>query len=298
MHPTGALFFMTISELREWAIAQQLPLSEFLMLMAHVLGCSKEDLFIDSREVAPNHVDSFKELVGKRLSGVPMAYLRNKKEFYGSTFYVDERVLIPRPETELIVDTVLDLVKSDSGTLSHSPQLTIADVGTGSGALALTLARVIQNSRVHAVDISSDVLLVAEKNRALHGLDDRVSLHCGDLLTPLILKKISPDILVANLPYISLHDVRNVAPDVHAHEPHLALYSGESGLEHYERMFAQLSLLPRLPKYILGEFGAGQVDNLKLLIQRFPSITSTPSNISIFSDLAGIPRVFLISLPR
>ncbi len=287
---------MTIKELREWAtISMELPLSDTLMLLSHVLSVRKEELFNDSVIVPQHTVSSFQSLVEKRLSGIPMAYLRNKKEFYGAQFYVDERVLIPRPETELIIDTVLDILKSDP-LHENSETFLIADIGTGSGALALTLARVLPAATIHAVDVSSDALAVAQKNRASHGLDIRVQFHLGDLLNPFITTSIAPDIIVANLPYIAMNDVENVEPEVHAHEPHVALYSGQNGLEHYGRMLQQLEQLPRLPKYILGEFGAGQVEALKILIKN--SKVPHTANLTIHNDLAGIPRVFLISLPR
>ncbi len=292
---------MKISDLRSWAVVDQgLPLSETIILLAHVLKISKENIFsTDNIEVSEYQKNAFEKLVNRRISGEPIAYLRNSKEFYGKSFFVDERVLIPRPETELIVDSVLDLFKSDN----MSEHVTIADVGTGSGSLALTLARVLPHSHVHALDVSASALDVAEKNRADHELTSRVTLHIGDLLTPLIAAKIAPDIIVANLPYIPLNDVENVEPSVHNNEPHLALYSGETGLEHYEKMFAQLPLLPNLPRYILGEFGFGQTESLQTLINEtviklIPSDSLSPITSAFLPDLAGIPRVFLISLPR
>lgn len=290
---------MTIRELRTWATSEmELPLSETLMLLAHTLSLRKEDLFNDGVNVSESDQQRFKEHVHKRLTGVPMAYIRNKKEFYGADFYVDSRVLIPRPETEQIIDVLLDRIERDSVSAEG---LVIADIGTGSGALALSLARVLPSSIVHATDVSDDALAVATLNCRTHQLDSRVTFYLGDLLSPLISAQIVPDIIVANLPYISLLDTQNVALDVHAHEPHLALYSGNSGLEHYERLFEQMTLLRQPPRYVIGEFGAGQSASLNELLAHFSlsSVNSSDSSpVSIFNDLAGIPRVFLISLPR
>ncbi len=269
-----------------------LPLTEGVILVSHVTGVPKDAVYRgDDREVSAEDEERFCELVKKRIEGVPISYLRKSKEFYGKDFYVDERVLIPRPETEHVIEHALRHITEHKLVAPH-----IVDVGTGSGIIALTMARLVPHSKVSAIDVSPDALAVARKNAELHELADRVTFVEGDLLQPLVEQSdFAPDIIVTNLPYIAQNDVEHVEAEVHAHEPHIALYSGKTGIEHYERLFAQIEKLSQPPQAVIGEFGFDQAPLIEALLKKSPLKVLS---YTIYPDLAGIPRVFLISFAR
>lgn len=265
----------------------ELPLNEAVLLLSHVLHLTKEEIYIaDTQEMSEGSFDEFKILVERRLQGVPIAYLRGKKEFFNLTFKVTPDVLIPRPETELVVETALTQAQNITGAIH------IVDVGTGSGAIAVSLAKNIPGAQVTAIDISDDALLVALKNAQYHEVNERMAFMQGDLLTPLLEKNNTEQvhIIAANLPYIARGDTQHVEKEVHAYEPHTALYSGETGVEHYARLFEQTKKLPQLPHAIIGEIGIDQSELIQKLVAEHFDLP-----VTILPDLAGIPRVFLIS---
>lgn len=254
------------------------------VLLAFFLGCSKESLLARSQEsVSVDIEQSFLSAIADVSRGKPVAYITHEKEFYGLSLYVDERVLIPRPETELLVESVLETC----GRVSAS---VIADIGTGSGCISLALAHHLPQARFLAVDISPDALEVTQKNvQRYENVKDRIEIVNSDLLTQIIDRKI--DIVVANLPYIGEEKFRFVDKNVEEYEPKLALFAGFDGLQLYKKMFQQIKKMKNPPKYIFGEFGFGQSDELLLLLNSF--FDQKPQ---IFSDLAGIPRIFRIQI--
>lgn len=207
------------------------------VILAHVLEVERSWLFAHyEHELAPEHAECYMESIVRRIAHEPVAYLIRRKEFYGLDLYVDPRVLIPRPETEMLVDQVLTEVAI------RAPQpLTIADVGTGSGAIALAVASNAPNTQVHALDLSIHALAVAQRNLERHNLCDRIQLHHGDLLTTL---PVRVDVVVANLPYVNTSDFATLDADVRDYEPSSALVAGPQGLDVIER------LLPQLPAHL------------------------------------------------
>src|SRR5688572_30800182 len=207
----------TVGELRARALARIAPLDADVLL-AHALGTTKEALYADpDLPVAAGPVASFDALVERRARGEPVAYLRGFKEFYGLRFTVDHRVLIPRPETETLVDAARELIAGRS--------ITVADVGTGSGAVAVAIAAHERTVRVIATDISMDALAVARENTLRHGVADRVELREGDLLAPIA----DPvDVVVANLPYLRDDTLEHLVGERTslAFEPRLAVTAG------------------------------------------------------------------------
>lgn len=258
------------------------------VLLAFVIGISQESLVARSADVIlPEHGQRFFSLIERCFSGVPLAYLVQRKEFYGLDFYVDERVLIPRPETELLVDEVLKVFQSD---LSFSHELaTIADIGTGSGCIAVSLASRLSSVRFLAVDISADALDVARQNISSHQFFDRIELFQSDLLSTICDREI--DIVVANLPYIGEEKFRFIESDVEKNEPHVALFGGSNGLQLYTKLFQQILAMSHRPKYLLGEFGFAQGEELRLLLNQF-----FDRNWKIVEDGAGIERIFVVHL--
>ena len=202
------------------------------VLLAYVLGVGKEALFAHpERELSPAEDVRFQQLVERRRRGEPVAYLRGFKEFYGLRFLVDPRVLIPRPETEALVDTAREVIAGRA--------LTVVDVGTGSGAIAVAIAAHEPRVRVIATDSSRDALAVAEANALAGGVADRVEFRLGDLLAP-ITERV--DLVCANLPYLPDASVDKWAGarSSLAFEPRDAVVAGADGLDVIRRCVADL----------------------------------------------------------
>lgn len=186
-------------------------------------------------QLSPKRLSILQQQLTRRSNHEPLAYIRGKTEFYGRKFFIDERVLEPRPESE----TMIELLKQQA-----QPTSTIADIGTGSGALAITAQLELPEARVAAVDIDPACLSVAAKNAAFHKAD--VTLFPGDLLQPFLQKScnFAPDVLLCNLPYVPDNFQINHAA---THEPALALFGGPDGLDLYRTLFAQAAKLPKKP---------------------------------------------------
>lgn len=221
----------------------------------------------------------YRIFIERRQNLEPVAYILGEREFYGSTFYVDQRVLVPRPETELLIDLALQ----DAASFSGNRPLRIADIGTGSGAIAITMALHLPQARIFAVDVSEDALAVAAINVERAGVTDRVELLLGNGLDPL---PSQVDMLLTNPPYTILDEIDE---NVRRHEPHLALDGGQDGLSLIRE------LIEKAPRYIeqgvlLMEFGAGQGRAIQELARSaFPHAT-----ITLHQDLAGHDRVLRI----
>jgi release factor glutamine methyltransferase len=292
LYPASAGFFydisMTIREIQNRALDLLPRTFEYSLavevLLAHALRGSREELFSHAdREVSFEDERLFGELLSKHLDGEPVAYLTGVKEFYGLNFFVDRRVIIPRPETEHLVDEVISCVQR------HNKSLSILDVGTGSGCIALTLAHKLQNVQVTAVDISFDALEVARKNAVQLGVDSRVVLRQSDLLLGV---EGAFDIVVANLPYIGKEKFHFVSREALDFEPHVALFGGSDGLRLYGQFFQQLSTRPWRPRLLVGEFGFLQAEAMGVLLERF-----FPQRWEIKKDYASIDRMFVVGFP-
>jgi release factor glutamine methyltransferase len=252
-------------------------------LLRYLLQISRAQLYLDlNKEIPVEKEPLFHQWIERRLAGEPTAYIINCREFYGLDFYVDQRVLIPRPETELIVEGVINFSRSHSVSV-------IADIGTGSGAIAVSLAVNIPSAHILATDISGPALEVAHLNCLKHGVSQRVSLIQGDLL------EILPgpvDILIANLPYVKQSDLVQI-PSAR-YEPGIALDGGQDGLKQIFRLGRQLKHKVRPGGYVFLEMGMGQGPAIKeYLRQLFPK-----APITIMSDLAGIDRIVKVNLPE
>jgi release factor glutamine methyltransferase len=241
------------------------------------------------REVTPQQAERYLSLIERRVQGEPVAYLTGHKEFYGLDFSVDNRVLIPRPETELLVEAALVAAREK---LSHGENPIIADIGTGSGAIPVTLA--VQEPRLpylYATDISADALAVARLNAERHHVESRIRFLQGDLLAPL------PEpvaIITANLPYIGTGEMSGLAPDVRAYEPHLALFSGPEGLDLLERFLGEARRPGVLKEHavLLLEIGYRQREALTRLVRSLWPHAS----ITFQKDYTGWDRLLQVVL--
>jgi release factor glutamine methyltransferase len=261
------------------------------VLLAHARGCERIMLYAAFDEVVPDDIRSkFRELVKHRAEGTPVAYLVGKREFYSLSFRVTPDVLIPRPETEFVVVAVLDALKGSAGDNPKSKiqnlKSLIADVGTGSGAIAVAIAKHAPGCRVIATDISPAALAVAKENAAAHGVAERIEFLQGDLLAPIPAEP-KFAVIASNPPYIGEGELASLAPSVRDHEPRQALIAGPTGTEVIERLIPQAAdrLLPGGWLILeISPFIASRVIDLIAADGRFEAATLT-------KDLAGLPRV-------
>jgi release factor glutamine methyltransferase len=254
-------------------------------LICHSLGWERSRLFLDWGQLFPQPLyEKLRAMVERRVQGEPVQYILGEQEFFGLPFEVGPEVLIPRPETELLVEEIIRLGRRWEAKNGRPP--TVADIGTGSGAIAVTIAARCPDWRVIASDLSSSALAVAERNARLNGALDRVVFYQGNLLQPYIERGIAPDLLVSNPPYIRSADVPELQVEVAQYEPRLALDGGMDGLDLYRRIVAQLSDLPRLPDTVGFEVGQGQAYEVQELLV---SIGFYPE-VRMMKDLAGIDR--------
>jgi release factor glutamine methyltransferase len=244
------------------------------VLLAHALDVPKEALVARPEvELTAAETARYDGLIGRRVAGLPVAYLRGFKEFYGLRFAVDERVLVPRPETEVLVDAV----RAHAG----GRPLTIVDLGTGSGAIAVALAVREPQLRVIATDSSADALAVARANAAANGA--RVELRVGELLDP-ISERV--DVVAANLPYLREDEVGDLAGDRAslAHEPRLATFAGSDGLSLIRRAIADL---PR----VLAADGAAFFECDPPQVAEVVALLEPLGRVDVLRDLASLERV-------
>ena len=249
------------------------------LLMRKALKLSRTELYLElENEITPIQNASYMKLLKRRLVGEPNAYILEQREFYGLEFYVDNRVLIPRPETELLVEKALELAQNYSKPV-------IADIGCGSGAIAITIALKLPETQIYAIDISAAALDVARFNLSIHGVTDRITLLEGDLVSPLAEKM---DIIVANLPYLKEGEAA-----INTSEPTTALDGGAGGTSQMKRLCTQVGGKLNKGGVLLLEIGYGQAeDMLNYINEVLPGAT-----ITISRDLAGIERVIIASLP-
>lgn len=256
------------------------PPREASLLLGYVLGLSEAQVIArEDREVPPAEERRFRKLLERRLTGEPVAYLLGEREFFGRPFFVDDRVLIPRPETEHIVELAL------GRRLPDSPW--ILDIGTGSGCLAVTLTLEIPGSTVVASDLSAGALAVASKNARRHGVAERVLRVGMDLLAGLDLSRF--DLAVSNPPYIDWSEAGDLSPEVCSFEPHLALFSPGSGDSTLARLFAQCGAGLRPGVALIVEIGSGQLD-----AARRHAEASGLELAEVRQDYAGIPRTLVL----
>ncbi len=252
------------------------PGREAALLLGSLLALSEVQIRArDDQPIAAPLAARYATLLERRAAGEPMAYLLGRREFFGREFGVDERVLIPRPETELLVEIALAAALPAAAS--------VLDIGTGSGCIALTLAAERPSWKLQATDLSLGALACARSNARRLGLEDRVAFVAADLAAALALETF--DLLISNPPYVDPADPELVALDVRTHEPHLALFAAESGLAVLARLFDLAEGLHG-DAMLACEIGYGQMDAVLVLAGECPWLDL----VEVRSDLAGIAR--------
>lgn len=244
-------------------------------LLMFTLGCDRAHIFAHpERELTPQEKINYQEAIAQRALGIPAQYITGHQEFWGMDLIVSPAVLIPRPETEHVVETVLTL------SLGHSPR--IIDVGTGSGCIALALAKELPLAEIHATDISPAALEISRANSARHRFDARIQFHQTDLL--LGFEPSTFDLIVSNPPYVGESEEDQVQLEVRKYEPRNAVFAGPTGLEVIERLIPQAHTVLKPGGWLVMEMSGTIAEAIQHLLADW-------SKLRVINDLQGIPRV-------
>lgn len=237
-------------------------------------------------EITAEQEKSFTEFIHKHVEGIPIQYMIGHEMFYGRSFFVNEEVLIPRPETEELIVGVLERIERHFG----DEKIHVADIGTGSGAISITLALENKNLHVYTVDIAQESIEVAKENAKTLGAE--VTFYHGDLLSPFYETGQKLDVVVSNPPYIPEEDWRGLSPVVKEHEPKRALVGGEDGLDFYRRFMEELPNVLQKKAIVAFEIGVGQGEDVKgLLQQAFPH-----AHVEVVFDINGKDRMVFVEM--
>jgi release factor glutamine methyltransferase len=266
------------------------------LLIMFTLDCDRAYLYAHpERELTHEEMQRYDEALARRATGVPAQYITGHQEFWGMDLIVSPAVLIPRPETEHIVETVLALTLASTKTKippaerrSPSP-VRIVDVGTGSGAIALALAKELSTSEIHATDISPAALEVAQANAARHNLTSRIKFHQTDLLNGFA--PASFDFVVSNPPYVGESEEESVQLEVRKHEPRNAVFAGQTGLEIIDRLIPQAHTTLKPGGWLVFEISGTIADRVRPLLSGW-------DDVEIKNDLQGIARVAAARKPN
>jgi len=260
------------------------------LLIMFTLDCDRSYLYAHpERELTADEQRRYDEAIARRETGVPAQYITGHQEFWGLDLIVSPAVLIPRPETEHVVETVLELARLGDADESQqqragapAPHVRIVDVGTGSGAIALALAKEFPTAEIHATDISAESLEVAHANAARHELGKRIKFHHTDLLDALPRQEF--DFVISNPPYVGQSEEDQVQLEVRKFEPRDAVFAGPTGLEVIERLIPQAREALRPGGWLVFEISATIADGVQRLLAGW-------SDVKITNDLQGIARV-------
>ena len=246
-----------------------------------ILQWDRARLLLHLQSAVPDTLEpQFSDWLARRERFEPSAYIVGVREFWGLDFYVTPAVLVPRPETELVVEEAVAIARAEGEPLR------IADIGTGSGCIAVSVAHDVQRCTVIATDVSSGALEVARQNAARHAVDGRVHFVCTPYLDGV---SGTFDVITANPPYVRTIDKRGLSPDV-LQEPHVALFGGDSGLEHIDAVLTTASQALRPGGWLVMEFGFGQEDEVRDLVSRRPNLLVDRTR----ADLQGLARTAII----
>ena len=276
-----------IAEAREALVRAGLPATDAAtdasVLARHALGWDRATLVTRGREAPPPWFNrSFDEFVARRAAREPVALIMGTREFWGLDFEVTADVLVPRPETELIVEEAL----AEFATAPH----TVIDIGTGTGCLAIALAREFPASRIIATDISGAALQVATRNARSHGVSHRIAFVRTSFLDGV---RTSADLIVSNPPYVPEPDAARLTPEVVRHEPHIALFGGKDGLAPIRQILATASRHLATHGRLIVEFGFGQEADVTALAEDYGWRL-----LRMRDDLQGIPRTMVLGRQR
>lgn len=279
---------MTIKEIlttymEEISQISDTPKLDIEILLSKALG-DVDRLYIHlnlHKELTNEQMELFNNMIQDRLKGRPIAYIVNNREFMGLDFYVEEGVLIPRPDTEPLVEEVIDLVSGQS-------DLKIVDIGTGSGAITVSLAKYIKDCEVYSLDISDKALSIGLKNAISNGVEDKINFIKSDVFSGIENKNLKIDVIVSNPPYIRKSDIETLHTQVKDYEPYIALEGGEDGLDFYRAITEQSIKYLKDNGILAFEVGHDQAQDVSDILRK-----NGYSKIYTKKDLQGIDRVVI-----
>ena len=251
------------------------------LLLAHILECQRLDLYLRfNQPLNKIETDTYREYITRRGNFEPYQYIVGNVEFYGLKFFVDKNVLIPRQETEILIETVLEKYPKND-------ELKILDIGTGSGNIPISLAINLPESKVISIDVSHDAIKIAEQNRELHDLKSRVGFIQSDILTDSLEKYNSTfDIIVSNPPYVKKEEFETLQNEISEFEPEIAVTDFDDGLKFYKEISSKSNTLLKENGMLFFEVGKGQAVDVKEIM-----IENGFKNVEIQKDLSEIDRV-------
>jgi len=259
------------------------------ILLSYSLEMSRSEIHLNSDRVLKDiEKTKLEKKIQKRIEKIPLQYITKHQEFMGIDFFVEKGVLIPRPETEILVEEVIKKLKN----YKYSDNMEIADLGTGSGVIAVSIAKFINNITVYATDISKKSLQIALKNAQKHDCEDKIIFLQGDLFEPFNnkIEKHSLEAIISNPPYIDSCDFELLPPEVRDNEPKIALFGGIDGLDYYRKIIKKSSQYLKRDGFLALEVGLNQSKIVEELILKESSFNQ---NIEIIKDYLGIERVVI-----
>ncbi len=282
MHTIGEILNRSAKYLQQKGLENARLNAEFLL--GKVVDLSRVDLYLHfDRPLSDQELSAVRHLIRRRLSGQPLQYLTGHTGFYSLTFRVSPAALIPRPETEILVSALLQRLKH------RGEQLSVADVGTGCGNIAIALAVHLPGARLWAIDRSPEALALARENARSHGVEERIDFLQGDLLAPLHRRQGRLTAVISNPPYVSAGQLEKLPVEIRDHEPLMALNGGPDGLEVVRRLIPEAADMLSPGGWLALEIGAGQAQQVETIIAR----TKRYRDLETIPDYAGIPRVVL-----
>ena len=258
-------------------------MSPIELLLTKLLNCSYMDLYLDGVSLSPTQKKVLDEMLAAYLDGKPVQYILGEAEFMGLTFKVQEGVFIPRPETEILVEAAEDILRNQ---LPTAASLKILDIGTGSGCIAVSLAKLLAQAEITAVDISDEALRIAEENAKIHGVSEKIKFCKSDLFACQGLPVDRYDIIVSNPPYIPLDEMGYLPLEVQ-HEPRVSLEAGKDGLIFFRQIIRQAAGLLKKSGYLFLEIGDNQAQDICGICEKSESFRI----IDIIKDYNSIERV-------
>lgn len=250
------------------------------LLLAHILNCKRLELYLSfERPLQKSEIDIYRELLKRRSSFEPLQYIIGKVEFYGLEFEVNQSVLIPRPETELLVEAIIESVKKDE-------RINILDIGSGSGNISIALAKNIPSCKVVGLDISKEAIETSKRNAKLNEVENRLMFMKKNILNGIDIGKNRFDVVVSNPPYVSVENFANLDPELRLYEPKIALTDESDGLSFYRKISSLSRSLLKNNGKIFFEIGAGQSEAVKKIL-----MDDDYKNIVIKKDFSDIERI-------
>jgi release factor glutamine methyltransferase len=251
------------------------------LLLGFVLNRERAFLIAnDDRNLSDEEIERFFELIERRVSGEPIQYITGRQEFFGLEFEVNENVLIPRPETEILVEAAIEILRE-----KENPYF--CDVGTGSGCIPISILANLENAKAVAVDISSGALAIARKNAEKHQVAERIEFYESDIFAVFENQKF--DLIVSNPPYVPNKDLPDLPREVREHEPHAALFGGDVGTEIITQLLTEAPKFLIENSYLMFEIGFAQGEAVRAMVD--PNVWQLRE---ILPDLQGIPRIVVL----